>query len=178
MQSKSQTHKPYGTLKQLLILEQPWNSISMDFIKKLPLSVRFDTILVIVDCFTKQSLFISMYDTIASAMLVKLFILHIFSKHGVPSHITCYTLNPIEVWSWSWSQGCIELDLASAYVLHPYVTICLSISEYRSLGRRRTRTRDSGKIRYLNWGISPQLVGLKYKMWSTKRGTYSEGDQA
>jgi hypothetical protein len=58
----------------------------------------------------------------------------------------CYTLNPIEVWSRSQSQGWVKSDLASAYVLHPYVTICPNISEYRSLGRRRTRTRDSGKI--------------------------------
>jgi hypothetical protein len=58
---------------------------------------------------------------------------------------------------------CIESDLASAYVLRPYVTICLSISDGRNLGRRRTRTRDSGEIRYSNWGISPQLARLKYK---------------
>jgi hypothetical protein len=88
MQSKSQRHKPYGTLKQLPILEQLWNSISMDFIEKLPPSVGFNTILVIVDHFTKQSLFIPTYDTITSIMLAKLFILHIFSTHGVPSHIT------------------------------------------------------------------------------------------
>jgi hypothetical protein len=43
---------------------------------------------------------------------------------------------------------------------------------------RQTRTMDSGRIQYSNWGISPQLVGLKYKMWSTKRGTYPKGDQA
>jgi len=49
MQSKPQHHKPYGSLKQLPIPERPWNSISMDFIEKLPSSSRFDTILVIVD---------------------------------------------------------------------------------------------------------------------------------
>jgi hypothetical protein len=58
---------------------------------------------------------------------------------------------------------CIESDLASAYVLRPYVTICPNISECCSLGRRRTRARDSGEIQYSNWGISPQLAGLKYK---------------
>jgi hypothetical protein len=58
---------------------------------------------------------------------------------------------------------CVELDLASAYVLHPYVTICPSILDVRNLGRRRTRTRDSGEIQHSNWGISPQLAGLKYK---------------
>ena len=49
MWSKPQCHKSYGSLRQLSIPKQPWNSISMDLIKKLPLSSRFDTILVIVD---------------------------------------------------------------------------------------------------------------------------------
>jgi hypothetical protein len=49
MQSKSQCHQPYGNLKQLPILDWPWNSISIDFIEKLPSSTGFDSILVIVD---------------------------------------------------------------------------------------------------------------------------------
>jgi len=88
MQSKPQRHKPYGSLKQLPIPEQPWNSISMDFIKKLPLSSRFDTILVIVDWLTKQAIFIPAHNTITSTDLAHLFVLHVFPKHGVPSHIT------------------------------------------------------------------------------------------
>ena len=88
MRSKSQRHRPYGLLKQLPIPERPWNSISMDFIKKLPMSDGSNTILVIVDCLTKQSIFILTVNTITSPMLAKLFILHVFSKHGIPSHIT------------------------------------------------------------------------------------------
>ena len=60
----------------------------MDFIKKLPPSSGFDTILVIVDQLSKQSIFILTYDTITSTELAKLFVIHIFSKHGVPSHVT------------------------------------------------------------------------------------------
>ena len=63
-------------------------SISMDFIEKLPSSSRFDTILVIVDRLTKQAIFIPAHDTITSADLARLFVLHVFSKHGVPSHVT------------------------------------------------------------------------------------------
>ena len=48
MHSKSQRHKPYSFLKQLLIPEQPWNSISMDFIKQLPDSLGYTAILMIV----------------------------------------------------------------------------------------------------------------------------------
>jgi len=60
----------------------------MDFIEKLLLSSRFNTILVIVDRLTKQAIFISAHDTITSVDLACLFVLHVFSKHGVPSHIT------------------------------------------------------------------------------------------
>jgi len=60
----------------------------MDFIEKLPSSFRFDTILVIVDWLTKQVIFIPAHDTITSTDLAHLFILHVFSKHSVPSHIT------------------------------------------------------------------------------------------
>ena len=59
----------------------------MDFIEKLPSSSRFDTILVIVNQLTKQAIFILAHDTITSMDLARLFILHVFSKHGVPSHV-------------------------------------------------------------------------------------------
>jgi IS30 family transposase len=60
----------------------------MDFIEQLPDSKGFTAILVVVDRFTKQALFIPTHDTITSAQLAKLFIIHVFSKHGVPSHVT------------------------------------------------------------------------------------------
>ena len=88
MRSKPQRHKPYGELKQLPIPERPWNSISMDFIEHLPTSNGFTAILVIVDRLSKQSIFIPTYDTCTSHDLAKLFIIHVFSKHGVPSHVT------------------------------------------------------------------------------------------
>jgi len=60
----------------------------MDFIKKLLSSSRFDTILVIVDWLTKQMIFIPAHDTITSADLACLFVLYVFSKHGISSHVT------------------------------------------------------------------------------------------
>jgi len=87
MRSKPQRHRPYGSLQQLPILERLWNSISMDFIEKLPSSSGFDTILIIVDCLLKQAIFIPTHDTITSVELACLFVIHVFSKHGVPSHV-------------------------------------------------------------------------------------------
>ena len=60
----------------------------MNFIEKIPSSSGFDTILVIVNWLTKQAIFISAYETITSVDLTCLFVLHIFSKHSVPFHIT------------------------------------------------------------------------------------------
>ena len=87
-QSKAPCHKPYRLLRPLLVLERPWNSISMDFIKHLPPSDGFTVILVIVDRLSKQSIFVPTHDTITSQGLAKLFVIHVFSKHGVPSHVT------------------------------------------------------------------------------------------
>src|SRR5258705_10916237 len=86
--SKAPRHRPYGHLRQLPIPEKPWNSISMDFIEQLPSSEGYTAILVIVDRLSKQAIFIPTYDTITSMQLAKLFVLHVFSKHGVPSHVT------------------------------------------------------------------------------------------
>jgi len=59
----------------------------MDFIEKLPFFSGFDTILVIVDHLLKQAIFILTHDTITSAELVCLFIIHVFSKHRVPFYV-------------------------------------------------------------------------------------------
>ena len=86
--AKTPCHQPYGLLKQLPIPERPWDSISMDFIEQLPSSLGFTAILVVVDRLSKQAIFVPTYDTITSPQLAQLFLLHIFSKHGVPSHVT------------------------------------------------------------------------------------------
>ena len=59
----------------------------MDFIKNLPSSSGFDTILVIVNWLTKQAIFIPAHNTIMFTDLAHLFILHAFSKHSIPFYI-------------------------------------------------------------------------------------------
>src|SRR5258708_6309510 len=86
--TKAWCHKPYGLLKQLPIPICPWESVSMDFIEQLPASDRFTVILVVVDRLTKQSLFIPTFDTIDAPQVARLFLTHVFLKHGIPGHIT------------------------------------------------------------------------------------------
>jgi len=60
----------------------------MDFIEQLPMSDGYTSILVIVDRLSKMGLFIPTRGKITSSELAHLFVLHVFSKHGVPSHVT------------------------------------------------------------------------------------------
>src|SRR5260370_35889248 len=86
--AKSPRYKPYGKLKQLPIPSQLWSSISMDFIEQLPASEGFSTILVVIDCLTKQVIFIPSHDTVNALQVARLFLTHIFSKHAIPAHLT------------------------------------------------------------------------------------------
>jgi IS30 family transposase len=70
------------------MLERPWHSISTNFITDLPDSNGFNSILVIVDQASKQGIFISCDKTITSMELAHLFLIHIFSKYRVPTHVT------------------------------------------------------------------------------------------
>jgi hypothetical protein len=61
----------------------------MDFIEHLPNSDGHDSVLVVVDRLSKQGIFIPTHDTVTAEDLALLFVIHVFSKHGVPHHATC-----------------------------------------------------------------------------------------
>ena len=60
----------------------------MDFIEHLPNSSGHTALLVVVDRLSKQGIFIPTTDNITAPELARLFIIHVFSKHGVPAHVT------------------------------------------------------------------------------------------
>ncbi|MBW0462744.1 hypothetical protein O181_002459 [Austropuccinia psidii MF-1] len=78
-------HNKFGFLKPLPIPNGPWICLSMEFITQLPPSNSFDSILAIVDRFSKMVVFIPTMSSITSLDLAHLFIKNIFSKHGLPS---------------------------------------------------------------------------------------------
>ncbi|MBW0549063.1 hypothetical protein O181_088778 [Austropuccinia psidii MF-1] len=117
--NKNIHHRKFGLLKTLPIPNGPWICLSMDFITQLPLSNSFDSILVIVDRFSKMAFFIPTMSSITSLYLAHLFIKNIFSKHGLPSSIVS-DRGPLFVSSF-WTNLCQQLkisrDLSTAY--HP-----------------------------------------------------------
>ncbi len=81
-QAKAPHHHPYGLLQPLPILKSPWPFISMDFIIDLPCSKSFNSILVLVDLFTKMTYFIPITKTLTSESILNFF--SIYKYHDLP----------------------------------------------------------------------------------------------
>ncbi|SOV08098.1 uncharacterized protein UDID_17285 [Ustilago sp. UG-2017a] len=84
---KAVWHKPYGHLKSLPVPPHPWSSISMDLIEQLPPSSDFTAILVVVNRLTKMAIFVPTTNELDAPKLAKLFLRHVYSKHGLPTSI-------------------------------------------------------------------------------------------
>ncbi|MBW0556803.1 hypothetical protein O181_096518 [Austropuccinia psidii MF-1] len=91
----------------------------MDFITQLPFSNNFYSILVVVDRFSKMAIFIPAYGTITALELAKIFISHVFSKHGLPVSMVSDrgSLFFSSFWTNLYRQLKISRDLSTAF--HP-----------------------------------------------------------
>jgi len=85
--SKPSHHAPYGLLQPIPAAEAPWKRITADFIVKLPISVGYDSILVVVDKNTKLGHFIPTNETIDSSGADNLYLHHVWRYHGIPNEI-------------------------------------------------------------------------------------------
>ena len=80
-------HVPYSLLKTLKVLVQQWSSVSLDLITGLPMSKRFNALLVIVDRLSKAAHYIKTTANINSKQLVRLFFENIFRLYGIPNSV-------------------------------------------------------------------------------------------
>jgi len=76
-----------GKLMPNLVLEKVWTHISVDFITKLPLVQGYDSILVVVDRFTKMAHFILTTEKTSAEELAQLFRDNIWKLHRLPDSI-------------------------------------------------------------------------------------------
>ena len=86
-QNKNCTEQQAGKLMPNSIPERPWTHILVDFITKLPLAQRYDSILVVVDWLTKIVYFIPTTERTMAEGLAKLFRDNIWKLHGFPESI-------------------------------------------------------------------------------------------
>ncbi|KAI7955759.1 hypothetical protein MJO29_007158 [Puccinia striiformis f. sp. tritici] len=91
--AKHSNQQPPGLMVPLAVPEHPWSVIGIDFIVKLPLSSSFDSILVIVDHFSKAAHLILAYETWSTeefaACFFDRFVISAFSASSLrpPLHI-------------------------------------------------------------------------------------------
>jgi len=82
--TKAQCCKPIGELHALLIPENHWDTVSIDFITKLPGSHGYDAIMVVVDLTGKHGHFIPTHTTATALGSVQLYLQHVWKLHGLP----------------------------------------------------------------------------------------------
>ncbi|CAI7887102.1 unnamed protein product [Closterium sp. NIES-54] len=83
---KSSKHKKTGLLQPLPVPEQPWQVVSLDFITGLPSTSRgHDSILVVIDKFSKMGHFIPTNATATAEATARLFFDRIITIHGIPA---------------------------------------------------------------------------------------------
>ncbi|QRV81327.1 Transposon Tf2-1 polyprotein [Ceratobasidium sp. AG-Ba] len=80
---RSKGHKQYAPQKPLPIPQKPWEDIAYDFIVKLPESQGMDSILVVIDCFSRQAHFIPCLESTNAEGVADLFIKEVWKLHGL-----------------------------------------------------------------------------------------------
>ncbi|GMJ01176.1 hypothetical protein HRI_003786800 [Hibiscus trionum] len=76
-----------GLLQPLPIPSQAWETISMDFIEGLPISKRFNFILLIIDKYTKYGHFLPLAHPFTTTEVASAYLDNVFKLHGSPKVI-------------------------------------------------------------------------------------------
>ena len=84
---KGSNTKPAGATMPLQPSTMPWVDVSADFITDLPLSNGFDSILAVVNHFSKEMEFILCNKTATALDTSKLYLFHVWKDHGLPCTI-------------------------------------------------------------------------------------------
>ena len=87
LRTKAHRHPPVGELHPLPIPDNPWDTVSVDFIVELPDLEGHDAVMVVVDSITKRAHFIPTFTTVTAAEMARLFIQHVWRHHGLPCKV-------------------------------------------------------------------------------------------
>ncbi|GJP35956.1 hypothetical protein CLOM_g1200, partial [Closterium sp. NIES-68] len=117
---KSSKQKKAGLLQPLLVPEQPRQVVSLDFIAGLPTTTSgHDTILVVIDKFSKMRHFIPTHTTARTEETAQLFVCYIISQHGIPSTLISYRDPNFTSKFWKELMSLLGTKLAMSSTYHP-----------------------------------------------------------
>jgi hypothetical protein len=72
-------------LKPFKVPPEAWHTVSLDFVEGLPVSGKYDTILVVIDKFTKYGHFIPLKHPFTAAAVAQLFLDNVYKLHSMPT---------------------------------------------------------------------------------------------
>ncbi|XP_039811591.1 uncharacterized protein LOC120674480 [Panicum virgatum] len=108
-----------GLLQPLPVLSSAWEMVSLDFVEGLPRLGNSDTILVVVDKYSKFAHFIPLRHPFTALSVAKAFLDHVYKLHGLPSSLVSdrdrvFTSN---LWKELFALAGAQLQMSSAYHL-------------------------------------------------------------
>ena len=86
-QAKPERVRYPGLLEPLPVPTQAWEVITMDFVEGLPQSARYNSILVVVDKFSRLAHFIPLSHPFTAFQVAQTFVNNIYKLHGLPAAI-------------------------------------------------------------------------------------------
>jgi hypothetical protein len=118
-QAKPERVKYPGLLQPLPTPDGAWQMVTMDFIEGLPTSGNANSIMVVVDKFTRYAHFIPLRHPFTAAKVAAAYVDHVWKLHGLPA-VMISDRDPIftsKFWTELFGKVGTELRLSSAY--HP-----------------------------------------------------------
>ena len=119
LQTKAQCHPLIRELVSLPIPEFCWDTISINFIVKLPESHRYDAVINVVDSVSKMSHFIPTHTTITALRAACLFLTHVWKLHGLLRQVVS-DQGPQFIAKFTWElYFLLRVKLAATTAYHP-----------------------------------------------------------
>lgn len=118
-QAKPDGSRLSGLLQPLPVPDDAWKVISMDFVDGLPISGRFNAILVIMDLFSKYAHFVGLRHPFTAATVASLFMQQVYRLHGMPFAIVSDRdkIFTSKLWTELFKLCQVDLRMSTAY--HP-----------------------------------------------------------